>query len=340
MTPDRRSEGRLAAWCAAILLVVGGVSLAAETPPGDDDQGLVLQVDYWALSPRNADTDYAFEGVGALASGGRIRSVSPDQSPAIVMRAEWRLATARPTRLGVCFWEYDDRFQSTTGEQTQDIGAILASPTLLASFNFFGFSPVDSASASSRIRAVSMDAGAAWEHELGGGGVLRFEAGARLFRLERELHVVYFEDSGGEKTLFINESMDAKGIGPRAAVAYDHAFRRIRLGGLFGMALPIGEHDAFSRQEFFLDSGAGSSLDIATEWVQPETTRATLQLEAEFRFRVVIHGGWSATATYGFQHWSAVARSQRFVAGGTATAVPIEEDLIFEGLALGIRYEF
>ena len=323
-----------------LLLLVGpGLRASGETSTsaaGQDDSGLVVEAEAWWLVPRNADLDYAFTGVGTLASGGEIQTLQQDRVAVPVFYVGWRLSTSPSTRLGVRIWEYDDRSQAETGVQPQEIGPLLASPTLLASFNFFGFLTADSASASSRLRATLVDGGAEWRHNLNHGGVLRIETGVRLFQFERTTQVNYRKEDSQVKELFINARTDTRGIGPRAAVAYDHRFGRVDIGALFGLALPVGDLEAFNRQEFIVDG----ALDIATEATQPETTRAFLQFDGELRFTVALGRGWSARAAYAFRYWSGIERSQRFINAGTASTVPIEGDVVFEGLLLGIGYAF
>ncbi len=316
---------------ALLLLLLSGPGLFAS-----DDSGLVVEAEGWWVAPRNSDLDYAFAGVGSLASGGEIQTLRQDRTAVLAVYAGWRLSSSPSTRLGMRIWEYDDSSQAATGVQPQEIGPLLASPTLLASFNFFGFLTADSASASSRLRATLVDGGAQWRHELSHGGVLRFDAGVRLFRFERTTQVSYREEGGQLKELFINDRTDTQGIGPRAAVAYDHRFGRVHVGALVGLALPVGELETFNRQEFLVDG----ALDIATEATQPGTTRAFLQFEGELRLTVALGGGWRARAAYAFQQWSGIQRSHRFLNAGTATTVPIESDVVFEGLLLGVGYGF
>ena len=316
-----------------VLLATPGLGAPADGP---DDRNLVIEVGAWWLAPRNADIDYAFAGVGSLASGGEVRTLGHDRVAVPVLYAGWNLSTSRPTRLGMRFWEYDDRSEAATGVEPQEIGPLLASPTLLASFNFFGFLTADSATADSRLRATLVEGGAQWRHDLSDRGTLRFDAGVRLFRFRRAAQILYREEESQIKELFINQSTESRGIGPRAAVAYAHRFGRAEVGALFGLALMTGELEASSREEFIVDG----SLDIATAVNQPGSTQAFLQLDGELRCTIALGRGWSVAAAYAFQQWSDVERSYRFVAAGTATAVPIDGDAVFEGLSLAIRGEF
>ena len=329
-----------------LALALGSVFSQSNAAPssatdGGETRGLRILLEAWSLTPRNADLDYAFTDVGSLSGGGELATLTHGRELTPRFYAGWRLGSSKSTQLGMTFWEYDGEASAFTGVDPSNIGPLLAAPVFVtptpANPIALGLQ-VDSASAGSRVRATVVDGGARWSHALGERGRLDFDVEVRFFRYERERQVSYRRESGQVRELFINDASDTSGLGPRVGVGYTHAFGgRFAVGGQFGLALPIGEFEGTTRQEFLVD---GVFIG-AVRGDEPGVRQAFLQIEAEIRIEVRIWNGLSATGAYGFQQWSGVERSLRFVdAPSQATAVAIEEDALFEGALLGIRYAF
>jgi len=331
-----RWQAAMAIWLSMFTYPAAQLAVRAEPADREPATGLDVQVDAWWVAPRNTDLEYALVGVGDLAGGGDLRGLRQSRSSEPVFNIGWRLASAPSTRLGMRFWEYEDNARSATGVIPQQIGPILASPTFLVFPSFFGFFTADSAEATSRLKATLVEGGIDWTHGLGDDGRLRLEAGVRLFRYERETHVTYVEAQAQLKELVVDELTDTQAIGPRAAVSYDHSFGRFEMGMLLGVGLAFGDLETTNLQTFTVDDEPEGRSRIT----DPGTTRSFLQLDGELRFGVLLARGWSLRGAYAFQHWSNVERRQRFVAAGTATSVPVDQDVDFEGLRLGVRYEF
>ena len=59
------------------------------------------------------------------------------------------------------------------------------------------------------------------------------------------------------------------------------------------------------------------------------------------RFDAELGAGWTATVAYALQQWSGVRQGLRFIDNvGQSTAIPVEEDVLFEGPLIGIQYTF
>jgi len=328
------SKARTLVACLSFLfacLAVHPTLAAPASATARDGEGLIVLLEAWSMAPLNTNLDYAFTDVGSLTGGGEIATLEHDREWIPRFYAGWRLSSSKGTQLGMSFWEYDNTVSGGV-EDPGNIGPLLGSPGFF--IIFIGADPrMDSATAESRLRATQVDGGARWTHRLGESGTFGFDAEVRFFRYERSSVVTYVDSMGN--LLNVVNSTDASGIGPRVGVSYHHSFgKRFVVGGQFGVAAPIGELETRTLQQF-------PSESAATESVDPGTTRAFLQLDAEIRFEARLVGGLSLTASYGFQQWSGVERSQRFVdVLGLASTVPVEEDAVFEGALLGLRYDF
>jgi len=323
-------------WLLCFALIVAGtlpVAAQDENDGGDrpDDGGLVIGIESWWTSPQNIDVDYAFvdEG-GSLSGGGEVQSLTHDRAAVPVFHVGWRLASAPGTELGARLWQYDESAASATGEFPMSIGALLASPD-------FKISKVDSATAETDLRATLVEFGATWSHDLGGGGTLGIFAGARLFRFEESTRIAYRREFLQLEEEFIEDTTDANGIGPSAAVSYLHRFGRYGVGASFGIALPIGEIESRTQDQLLVD-GAFTNATLVD---RPASSRVFTQLDLDLRFTANLGRGWVLTAAYALRHWSGVREGLRFVDDvGQSTTVPVEEDAVFEGPLLGVGYRF
>jgi len=320
--------------CLSLLvagLAVGPALAAPAAASARDNEGLVVLLEAWSMAPRNTNLDYAFTDVGSLTGGGVIATLEHDREWVPRFYAGWRLSSAKGTQLGMSFWEYDNTVSGGV-EDPGNVGPLLGSP------GFFilligADTRMDAAIAESRLRATQVDGGARWIHRVGDAGSFGFDTEIRFFRYERSSVVTYVDSVGN--LLNVVSATDASGVGPRVGISYHHSFgKRFAFGGQFGVAAPIGELETRTLQQFPSENASTLSID-------PGTTRVFLQLDAEIQFEARLVGGLSATASYGFQQWSGVERSQRFIdVLGLASTVPVEGDAIFEGFLLGLRYDF
>jgi hypothetical protein len=317
-------------------LAAGSPVAAPVEATAQEGEGLLVLVDAWAATPRNNHVGYAFRDVGSLAGGGEVTTISHASQLVPRIYVGWRLSDSPQTQLGMTFWEYDDSMSATTGEDPGNIGPLLAAPAFQAPPALLGL--VDSATAESELRATLVDAGVRWNKALGERGMLRFDAELRFFRYRRDSSIVYHKVSNVTKELFINGSFESWGIGPRVAVSYGHRFGgRVGLMAQFGVALPLGELESTTRQEFLEDGQLESATAVST----PSIRQAFLQIEAELGMDVRLVGGLSLAGGYAFQFWSGVESTQLLsdVAARSA-AVPDESDVVFEGWFAGLRYAF
>lgn len=313
------------------VLTAGSALAAPASASARDGEGLTVLLEEWSLAPRNTSLDYAFTDVGSLIGGGQVATLEQDREWVPRFYAGWRLASSKSTQLGMSFWEYDNTVNGFV-EDPGNVGPLLASPGFF--ILLIGADPrMDSASATSRLRAIQVDGGARWSHDVGEGGTVGFDVEVRFFRYERNTVASYVDSL--DNLLNVVDSTDASGVGPRLGVSYHHRFgKRFAVGGQLGVAAPIGELEARVLQQY-------PSEDASTEYVDPGTTRAFLQIDAELCFEATLVGGLALTASYGFQQWTGIERSQQFVdVLGLASAVPVESDAVFEGFLVGLRYDF
>jgi len=323
----------------------GSTASPAESTTVDDDGGLVVHVRSWSVAPRNADINYAFvDESGQLAGGGLVQRLDYDRERVQVIYAGWRLPTSPTTELGMRFWEYDEDAAAFVGDLAEgSVGSLLSSPE-------FKVIDVDSAGIQSRLQATLVDGGANWTHQVGETGALSFGAGLRLFRFEQAMQVAYRKHQetffGEESTEeFINAKSKADGLGPYLSIGYRQRFgRRFEVGAGFGLAVPVGDLEFRTMDEFFSvrDTFAGRVEEFkATVADEPATRTAFLQFDLDIELGVRFGDGWRATLGYAVAYWSDMPAGLRFIDDVSEnTAVPSQTEAVFEGAHIGIGYQF
>jgi len=297
----------------------------------------VVRLGSWWLVPRNIDLDYAFvlpQGGTAVSGGGELQSLSHSRSTAPVIQVGWRSGSAG-REVGARFWEYEGSAGSSSGELPLGVGTLLSSPD-------FGLAVVDSANADFELRATLVDAGVTWDHDLRNGGSLGVFAGIRLFRFEEQTSVTYRRQFGVISEERIDDKTDASGIGPRVAVSYEHRWgRRLRLGVGVGVAFPVGELEGETQDT--LSEGFAEPLapQLRTVVLRPGSRQVFTHFDLALRFEAELGAGLTASVAYALQQWSGVRQTLRFIDNvGQSTAVPVEQDVIFEGPLIELRYTF
>lgn len=318
----------------AVLVLASWTAAAADTGGPEREGGALLEIAAWWAAAGSLDTDYAFvDPSRSLSGGGEVQSLSYDRRATARLRAGWRFGGG-PALFATLF-EHEAAGGAATGRRPGEVGALLASPDFA-----IGRSLVDSASSESCVRATEIAVGFAWEVAEGSRGKLEVAAGLALFRLERTAVVTYeaTDFSGRDLLEVVNVSTDARGMGPRAAVAF--AYPASGRAGFFasaGLALLVGDLEARATDSAFVDG----AFDRATAVSRPGSRRAFPALEAAVGVRGRIAGALSGFLEYRLSYWARVVRDQRFVDDVSQnTTLPGEQSLSLEGLALGFAYDF
>jgi hypothetical protein len=306
----------------------------AESSPPAGEPGAVLRIEGWSVTPRNADLDFAFVDENAnLSGGGEVQTLGHESEGVGRFYAGWRLGTPSDAEVGARFWEYDGTAFAETGELTEQVGALLATPDFA-----IGRSLVDSAEAQSRLRATSVDAVFTWNQGSRGAARVSWSVGLRLFRYEEAATVTYRAERFDELLEeFVNTSTDAQGVGPLLGVAFDHGFgRRVRLGGSLAVAVPVGDLEGLATDTALIDG----EFDQASV-VDRDESRAFVHLEGRLGVDFLLGRGWTLSLAYALEQWSGTRLELRFVDEFSSnSAVSDEADALFEGGLLGLRYDF
>ena len=326
----RWSLGILLAWFCAPVWAAGG------------DGELVVQFDFWSLSPDDTELDFAV----VEPPGGATQALEYDGSQTPRFYAGWRFGSVSGPEVGMSVWEYDDGDARVVPPMPDMIGTLLASPMMPIE------EIVDSANASGDLRATAVDLDVRWRHGLGESSRLVLRAGVRLFRFEGRSVVTYLDqeiDFFGatlDFAEFVNTTGDTSGVGPRVGIELEHAFsKRFSLGAGVGASLPIGDIEGLTTETVTVDDdgprGQNPSLAGVNVVERPATSESFLQLDAALRFEAELGRGWTALVGYAFEHWEGVQLKPRLVAGQAGAELVLEyTDVGFHGASLGIRLEY
>ena len=319
-------------------MTCGGLSAAEPDPaPQELPARLVVQLEGWSASPRNVEVDYAYiDPSRSLSGGGSLMTVTHGRDGLPKFSVGYRLPGRDAPLLAVHAWRQEKTGFSETGTQPGSIGALLASPDFAIGRSF-----VDAATAKSRVGGTLVDLDVSWGHAAASRAQLVLSTGVRLFRFEQDTTVGYAAadpPSGDALEEFVDSDVDARGFGPKASATFSRPIApRTSIEGSIGVAVPVGTIRA-TATDTALRNG---SFVLAAVVDRPGTRRAFLQLDGEVRVRVELVRGLSATAAYSFSYWSGVALEQRFVdVVSQNTTLRGERSVVYEGLSLGLRYEF
>lgn len=307
----------------------------AAEPPSREEARVVLEIEGWWGAPRNLSLDYAFiASSGGLSGGGEVQTLEPGRRTEPRLRAAWQPGFEGAPRIGAAFWSTRLEERDGTGRRPGGVGALLASPDFA-----IGRSLVDEASASARVTATLVDAGLWWEIDGSGKGRLTLSAGVRLFRFDEEADVVYTVGSGGGAlTEVIVASSRARGVGPWAAAGFDYLLgRRLRFGAELGVAFPQGDLRS-TVSDTPLSGGVPGPSSLS---IRPGDRRSFSQVEGSVRVQVALTERLALAAAFRAMSWPGVAASDRFLDDVSQnSALTTQTDASFEGLTLGVTYEF
>jgi len=75
--------------------------------------------------------------------------------------------------------------------------------------------------------------------------------------------------------------------------------------------------------------------------LRPGSRQVFTHFDLALRLEAELGAGLTASVAYALQQWSGVRQTLRFIDNvGQSTAVPVEQDVIFEGPLIELRYTF
>jgi len=328
------------AWLLALGLA-GAPALA-----GPADGALTVGLEFWIAAPRDNELDFAFINSGT-GIGGDLLTLSGRRDAAPRLRAGWRFGSAHRAEARLTIQEYDAAaHQAVAPLAADEIGALLTSPGLPIQPN------VDAVAAMVRTRAARVDLELRWRLEQGPDTRLEWFAGVRALRYEGRSVVTYTDEeidffgSQLDTSAFVNSEDDTRGFGPHIGLDVTRRMAgRMWFGAAATVALPAGKIEALTTETVLVDDDGpgGQAPDLAGVTVvrRPGTRRSFPQLEAELRLEARLGRGWTAAAILRVERWSGIGLRPRLAdAQNVNLALFDEVDVAFEGIALGVGYEF
>ncbi len=314
------------------MALLAGLVWAFPARADEPAPGLELVLDGWWMAPRGAERDYAFVAPeGGLSGGGEIRALVPERDLVPALRAGWRFPGPGAPQLRLTAWEQETRAAAATGLNPRAVGALLASPDFA-----IGRSLVDEAAAQSSLRATLVQLEAVWTVAPAAGLAFEAAAGVRAFRFEESYTVRYAANlSGVAAEEIVTSVSDARGLGPCTALGARYGRGAWSLSAGFAAAFAVGDLEGSALDTALLDG----TFDRATAVLRPATRTGFVQLGGQVGGSVRLAPRWTLEASYRFEWWPQVRREARFVDDVSQnTAVETGRAVVFEGLALGVRF--